>query len=461
MAALPFHSYRLRAKKGAQTRLLNCYAVTQPEEGRGPVMIQGMAGIETFSELESGPQRAAIKFNGALYSVAGNYFVRTDVQGNSTIIDSFDAGTDLTQVDIGKLVGQVAVLIQPNLWVYDGSTLTKVTDPDFVSRGAKRMAVMDNFGAFIEPNSGRWFICDLADFTVYDPLDFATAEVSPDNLLSIESNNHQFVLFGEDTIELWDPIGGSGFPYERNPNGFVECGLSSSKATCTADNTVYWLDNLRMARRLEGNIARRISNDGVEQRWQQYSTVADAETMSYTYDGHTFVVYTFPSAGATWVYDINTQEWHERDSHGYGFWRASWVVNAYEKTFVGDRVTGNIGELNSNVYTEWGRTLRREATTGVLYDAGRWIYHDLLELMLDVGSAPILGQGSSPQIMLDVSDDAGVTFRARSNRDLGAVGKYSTKVHWDRCGRSKERVYRFRVSDPLPFVVLDAQAQTR
>lgn len=455
---LPFHSYRLRSKKAAQTRLLNCFAQQQPPEGRSPLLIQGISGIRSFSTIGAAPQRAGIQFRNQLYSVTGGSFVRI---GNTGAVTTIGALPSSGQIDIAKNQGQIAILVEPYLWVFDGTSLSQVTDTDFTSRGAKRMAVMDNYGAFIEPNSGRWFISDLADFTVYDSLDFATAEAKPDNLVSIEPNNSQFVLFGEESGEMWENIGGSGFPFQRNPNGFFECGCGAPYSTVTIDNTCYWIDPDRLARRLEGNIARRISHEGVEQAWQDYSTIADAKGFAYVFDGHTFVVFTFPTAGATWVYDINTQEWHERKSYGYDHWRAQWIVKCYDKTLVGDTETGNIGEIHSSTYAEWDQPLVREATSGAVTDGGRWIYHDRLELELDVGNAPLMGQGSAPEVMLDVSDDGGVTFRARSNRSLGATGKYRHRVHWDRGGRSRERVYRYRVSDPLPFVVTASRLDAR
>lgn len=455
---LPFHSYRLRSKKAAQTRLLNCFAQVQPPEGRSPTLISGIPGIKSFSTITPSPQRAALKFNGSLYCVAGNSLLKVAGNGNVTTIGSVSSGAN---VDIAKNQSQLAILIEPDLWVYDGTTLSQVTDVDFIARGAKRMAVLDNYGGFVEPDSGRWFICDLADFTVYDSLDFATAEGNPDNLVSIESNNQQFILFGEESGEMWENTGRSGMPFVRNPNGFFETGCGAPYSTCSADNTVYWIDQNRLARRLEGNIARRISHEGVEEKWQDYVTIADAQSLTYAYDGHTYVVFRFPTAGATWVYDINTQEWHERESYGYDHWRAQWVVQCYDKTLVGDTLTGNIGEIHATTYTEWGGILLREATSGVISDGGRWMQHGRLELDLDVGNVPLSGQGSAPEIMLDVSDDSGVTFRARSNRSLGATGRYRHRVHWDRCGQSRERVYRYRVTDPIPFVVTASRLDVR
>lgn len=456
---LPFHSYRLRSRKAAQTRLLNCYAIQSPPEGRSPLMIQGMAGIKSFSTITPSPQRAAIQFGGTLYSVAGNTFYSVDGNGVETSISTSLTATG--SVDIAKNTSQIAILIEPDLWVYQSGALTQVTDADFTSRGAKKMAVLDNYGGFIEPESGRFFICDLNDFTVYDALDFATAEAQPDNLVSIESNQRQFVLFGEETGELWDNVGGSGFPFLRVTNGFFESGCVGKDATCAADNTVFWLDQHRIARRLEGITPRRISSDGCEQRWQDYASVDDCQVSSYVFDGHTFVRYRFPTAGADWTYDINTNEWHERQSYGYDHWRAAWVVKCYGKTLVGDTQSGNIGEIHSTTYTEWGDILYREATTSVTYAENKWAFFDRLELDMDVGNGLESGQGSNPVVMLDVSNDGGVNFRALPNRSIGTTGQTRKQVHWDGMGRSRERVHRIRVTDPVPFVVNAARLDVR
>lgn len=454
--SLPFHSYRLRSRKSAQMRLLNCYAMQAPPEGKSPLMIQGMAGIRSFSTITKSPQRAAIAVGGVLYSVAGNGFYSVNSAGVETSIGTVTA---TGSVDIAKNSTQIAILVEPDLWVYEAGVLTQVSDTDFTTRGAKKMAVLDNFGGFIEPSSGRFFICDLANFTVYDALDFATAEAQPDNLLSIESNQRQFVLFGEDTIELWDNVGGSGFPFARVANGYVECGVCGKDATTQADNTVFWLDHDRIARRLEGITPRRISTDGCEQQWQDYATVADCKVSSYVYDGHTFVVYRFPTAGATWVYDINTGEWHERQSYGYDHWRAAWVVKCYDKVLVGDTQTGNIGEMDANTFSEWGNALYREATTGVVLGESKWGYFDRLELDMEVGRAI----GSDPSVMLDISNDGGMTFTAKQSRSLGAAGEFKKLVHWDRLGRAKrnQRAFRWRCTDDAPFVINEARLQAR
>jgi hypothetical protein len=65
--------------------------------------------------------------------------------------------------------------------------------------------------------------------------------------------------------------------------------------------------------------------------------------------------------------------------------------------------------------------------------------------------------------MLDVSNDGGVTFTPKQSRSLGTAGKFKNRVHWDRLGRAKrdQRVFRYRVTDAVPFIVNDAKLQAR
>ena len=64
------------------------------------------------------------------------------------------------------------------------------------------------------------------------------------------------------------------------------------------------------------------------------------------------------------------------------------------------------------------------------------------------------GQGSDPQIMLQYSDDGGITWSNELWETLGKLGKYRTRVEWRRLGRSRDRVFKVKVSDPV-FVQLN------
>jgi hypothetical protein len=70
-------------------------------------------------------------------------------------------------------------------------------------------------------------------------------------------------------------------------------------------------------------------------------------------------------------------------------------------------------------------------------------------------------QGSSPTVMLDFSDDGGHTWSSESwalaDNTAGAIGNYKTRVKWNRLGKSRDRIFRVKMTDPVKTIWIDAQ----
>jgi len=96
-----------------------------------------------------------------------------------------------------------------------------------------------------------------------------------------------------------------------------------------------------------------------------------ANSFCYHQEGHTFYVLNSDSIAAgissTWVYDLNTGLWHERQSNGIK-WRAACGVYfpLAQKTIVGDYLNGTLYSLNLATYNEYVPT----AKAGVLSISG-------------------------------------------------------------------------------------------
>lgn len=54
---------------------------------------------------------------------------------------------------------------------------------------------------------------------------------------------------------------------------------------------------------------------------------------------------------------------------------------------------------------------------------------------------------AEPQVMLRWSNDAGRTWGPESQRSVGAIGEYSKRVRWNRCGQGRRRVFEVSTSD--------------
>jgi hypothetical protein len=112
---------------------------------------------------------------------------------------------------------------------------------------------------------------------------------------------------------------------------------------------IFWLAlderGTAIAKRANGYTGQRVSTHATEFAWQQYATVSDAVAYTYQENGHSFWVIRFPTAKATWVYDISTGYWHQR-----GFWQGGQFTADRSTShmffngqhLVGDWATGNI-----------------------------------------------------------------------------------------------------------------------
>jgi hypothetical protein len=91
-------------------------------------------------------------------------------------------------------------------------------------------------------------------------------------------------------------------------------------------------------------------------------------------------------------------------------------------------------------------------------EAQMWLFWRRLQIDIQAGAALISGQGSDPQIMLRWSDDGGHTWSPEQWRSAGLRGQYGARAVWQQLGRSRDRVYELVVSDPVPWVFLQALA---
>jgi hypothetical protein len=127
------------------------------------------------------------------------------------------------------------------------------------------------------------------------------------------------------------------------------------------DNGLFWLGTDARGQgivyRANGYTGVRVSTHAVEYAIAQYGNISDAIAYTYQQEGHAFYVLIFPSANATWVYDVSTQAWHERagfDNGEFTRHRSNCQCNFAGNTVVGDFQTGNIYSLNLDTYADNG-----------------------------------------------------------------------------------------------------------
>jgi hypothetical protein len=450
---LPIESYENAPSTTA--KLLNCLIERLPETAKTPVLLARADGIRTWATIGAGPIRGMIAALESLFVVSGTKLYEVDSGGIGTELGDVGA---VASIDMERNTDSVVVVNTPNAFYWDGSAFGQITDSDFTSRGASQVEFADNFLLFLEPVSGRFFCADLGSATSFDALNFATAESTPDNLVGMKVDHRQVVLLGTESVEIWENTGASGFPFERVINGFVEIGCFNGNSVAKVDNSIMWLANDYTVRRLDGVTPVRISNHGVEASIQN-ATISTARAFSYSKGGHLFYVLSFNEV--TWIYDATTQKWHERQTYGFDRWTAGAHASVYGYELVGSTENGQIGILDKSTYTEWGGTLRAQWVYQPIYAENRLAFHDRLEIVCKTGVGTTTGQGQDPQLMLDYSDDGGLTWNSLPNKSLGPLGQYRKHVEWRGLGSAAQRVYRGAVSDPVDVQITDTIIDVR
>lgn len=455
-------SYRSRSLPVSAQQAINCYAEKQPPDAKTPVAVLGAPGLLSFAQVGSGPIRNMRLMNNVAYVVSGQRLYSLTSAGVVTDLGGSIPGNGFTPMsDNGT---QVCVVNGTNGYIYSVSSgFQVITDANFHS--ANSTTFFDNYFVFDWAGTNKIFNSNSLDGTTYTGTDFASAEADSDLVLSVLNNQETLHIFGQFTIELWYDAGAVNFPFQRIDGGTIQRGCAAALTPVKEDNAVFFLGNDIVFYRLNGTQPVRVSTHAVEQAWQGYSTVSDAYSFSYTFEGHKFVNVIFPTANASWAFDIATELWHERESwdlnnNSYGRWRGACSLMAFGKVLIGDFYSNNVGYLDSGTFTEFGNTMRALMTSPPLQNDRERIFVSCLELDVESGVGAISGQGSNPLMVLDYSRDGGRTFvNPQQFNSIGALGAYLQRVRWLRLGASRQWIFRIQITDPVKRVVLRAHAK--
>ncbi len=420
-------------------RLVNCYA--EAAEGKASVQVVSVPGMTLHATTGTGAGRGLFVHEGVLYTVVGAYLYSISEDGASTLLGVVGGSGIATFASSGLELGIVS---DGQGYIY-GETLSQITDEDFPL--ATSVTYLDGYFIFGD-GSESFYISQLYDGGNLDALDFASAESNPDVIVRPFVDHRELLLFGRDTVETWINTGDSDFPFERVAGGISEKGIAGINAVAKIDNTVFWLDNDGIVRRMAGGYSpQRISTHEVE---RSITSPSEAECFAFVWEGHEFFVMSLPTI--TWIFDAATQLWHERKSFGEDRWRARGYAYCYGKHFVGDFDNGNIYELSGDVYSEAGDDLVSEFVFPVIHNEGdRFRLH---RVMLDME----VGEADAPQIRLDLSED-GQDWYTVGTQTLGDIGKRQHRVVWRRLGQHRNLHMKFIISDPCKRALYQAYAE--
>lgn len=213
----------------------------------------GVAGTDYSSALTKNPNMLATSYTSTTMSVRSKL---VGALGNALI--TTETGAAISWVNGGTLTGGGS----PNV--------STVMMPDDV--GAIDVAVINSYVIVIPVQAngyqGRFYWIQPGETTV-NPLDFATAERSPDGVYGVQVFGDQFWLPGESTTEVWYVSGGSASdptaPVMQRLQGIVLDRGSWQNTAKALHETMFIVDSDGGVFTAQGGSPQRVSTPDIEE----------------------------------------------------------------------------------------------------------------------------------------------------------------------------------------------------
>lgn len=439
-------SSRSRHGQEGDARFVNCYLEEVGDGGKAPVAVYASDGLESWATITGGGSvRALLDLDNKLLSVSGRVISEHAEDGTAAAVGGLPTDGVVTMARNRKSPNaQVGIVSDGLFYIYEGGAVTQVNDPDLPAPIG--IAAID--GHFVLPISdGRFFITSVDEGTEVDGLDFASAEANPDGLVAAGVRNRDLLLFGGKTTEVWNNTGAADFPFTRTTS--IDVGCLAPESIATVDQTVGWIADDGTVRLLSGYAAERISTHAVERSIAAETSGSLIKGWCWQDRGHTH--YAIAGDGMTWVYDLTTGLWHERESYGLARWRVSAYARFAGQHIVGDYATGTLYRMRYGLQTEGSADLVMTVQTPTVHGWPRRLKHNAIEVDCVRGTGLVTTTASNldPVMAVAFSDDGGDNFGPERRLEIGRAGQTNTTLRARRLGREagkSGRIYRLRIS---------------
>lgn len=441
-----------RSTQNNPQRTVNMF-VQQSPGGRSEFQLLPTPGLTSFATY-SGADRGAIEFLGEIYQVSGTSLISLSSSGTRTVRGAVPgSGRCIFAIAWDDSINGygLSIATDGSRYYYDQSTVSLISDVDLTTGNSvaamNDILIFDNedgvltHSVFGEPTNVNAF--------------YAETNTSPDGLQRSAVMNQIAYAMGQRNIELWAYNGATTeFIFTRQEQATINVGLAAIYSVAIDKDYMYFLGSDRQFYRLKSAYAEPVSSPDIVNATEGFDTYDDAIGNCYQQDGQYFYEVTFPTEDRSFLFNCSNGSWTEVSSGVSGGRHAiTSIVNAFGKNYaLGE--DGNAYLLDKAAYSDAGSTIVRERITATVHSGlygspGKRIFFKELELICEVGVGLTTGQGVDPVVMMSYSDDGGKTWSAELWGQMGALGDYHYRVRWHQLGSAYNRVFKFRVSDPV------------
>jgi hypothetical protein len=408
-----------------------------------------------------GADRGGISWNGTLYRVMGAKLVTVSKTGSVTVLGDVGGSAPVT---FDYSFDRLGIASGGSLWYWNGTTLTRVTDTDLGTVNDMRWIA----GYFMTTDGANLVTTDLNDPASVNPLHYGSAESDPDPIMAVDELKNEAYAMGRYTIEVFQNVGGTGFPFSRIEGAQVGKGIIGTHMYCGLGETFMFTGSGRgeapaVYQMVPGNVVK-ISTREIDDILTGYTeaVLSGCVMEARVEKNHQHVLIHLPDQCL--VYDaiasavLKEDVWFTLTTSivGKGAYRARGLVWCYDQWNVADPIDGKIGVLTSEISSHYGQVNGWDFGTMVVYNEGNGaIFHEL-ELICLTGR---IEPGDDPVIWTQYSLD-GLTWSMEKSTQAGRHGQRSKRICWRNQGSMQHwRIQRFRGTSDSHLSIARLEAQ--
>jgi hypothetical protein len=323
--------------------------------------------------------------------------------------------------------------------------LAQVTDPDL----GTVVDVVWVDGYFMTTDGEFLVITELNNPFAVDPLKYGSSEIDPDPVVGLIKLRNEVYAVNRHTIEVFQNVGTSGFPFERIQGAQITGEAWGSTPTAHS-STRLLLSGLDYGEAnavwLGANgVSQKISTREVDIILQGYTEAQLANAFMETRLDRDCQQLLIHLPDQTLVYDAMVSRamqqpvWHILTSSlsGLGEYRSSKLVYCYERWNTADTQSPLFGYLTDNTSRHWDQKVGWSFSTPIIYNEGRGVIVHDLELVALTGRVAL---GIDPTISTQYSDD-GVTYSQQKFIRAGTDRQPRQAAGLDAAGRNAKLAY--------------------
>lgn len=388
-------------------------------------------------QMGAGPGigRGGIQWRGVLYRVLGTKLCRVSSAGTITELGDVGAGGQCS-FDYG--FDRLAITSGGRLYYWTGVDLVQVTDEDL----GTALDVVWIAGYYMTTDGEFLVVTDLDNPLAVNPLKYGSSEVDPDPVLAVDKLRNEAYAFNRHTIEAFDNIGGTGFPFQRIDGAQVPRGIMGTHAYCHFLSTFAFVGSGRneapAVYLMTAGDTQKLSTREIDQTLAGYTEAQLAQCIveSRVHDGHQHLLIHLPDQCL--VYDHTMTQaagdavWFTLASgtEPGTIYRGRSHVWAYDDWHVEDPLSPAIGRLSDAVSTHYGQPVGWEFCTLMLYNEGRRAIVHAVELSALTGRIAL---GADPVVWTSYTLD-GVTWSQEQPCRAGKQGERGQRLQWRKQG---------------------------